>query len=84
MDKKEIILKSRYPDVHSRLVLDRDNKYVLLTDSSFLRIMSSSSDNDNYEAIDPSGGPYISVGSTLEGKTVKKITHKEYVVIELE
>lgn len=65
MQKSEIKLKSRYAHSDNRLVHIEGNKWKLKTNYNYRLIMY---DNPRYiHAIDPEGGPMISVGSKIEG-----------------
>ena len=79
--KQEVIkLESRYKDVDSKLVQVENNKYLLETNSEYIRI--DRDDNKILYSIDPEGGPMISVGDTIQGKKIKSI--KSQYVIEFE
>ena len=79
--KQEVIkLESRYKDVNSELVQVKNNKYLLETNSEYIRI--DRDDNKILYSIDPEGGPMISVGDTIQGKKIKSI--KSQYVIEFE
>ena len=79
--KQEVIkLESRYKDVNSELVQVKNNKYLLETNSEYIRI--DRDDNKILYNIDLEGGPMISIGDTIQGKKVKSI--KSQYVIEFE
>ena len=79
--KQEIIkLKSRYKDINSELIQIKDNKYLLETNSGYLRI--NEDENMIIQYIDLDGGPMISIGDTIQGKKIKSI--KSQFVIEFE
>ena len=79
--KQEIIkLESRYKDVNSELVQVENNKYLLNTNSEYIRL--SRAENSTIYSIDLEGGPMISVGHTIQGKKIKSIINK--YVIEFE
>lgn len=61
MDKIE--LKSRYGDIH---ILEKieDKKYKFLPSDNYMRC-GLTDDKNKYHFVDPSGGPFISVGSIL-------------------
>jgi hypothetical protein len=61
MDKIE--LKSRYGDIH---ILEKieDKKYKFLPSDNYMRC-GLTEDKNKYHFVDPSGGPFISVGSIL-------------------
>ena len=79
--KQEIIkLESRYKDVDSELIQIKDNKYLLETNSEYVRL--SRAENRTIYSIDLEGGPMIDVGDTIQGKKIKSI--KSQYVIEFE
>ena len=79
--KQEIIkLESRYKDVNSELVQVENNKYLLETNSEYVRL--SRAENRTIYSIDLEGGPMISIGDTIQGKKIKSIINK--YVIEFE
>ena len=79
--KQEVIkLESRYKDVDSKLVQVENNKYLLETNSKYIRI--DRDDNKILYSIDLEGGPMISIGDTIQGKKIKSIINK--YVIEFE
>ena len=67
MDKIE--LKSRYGDIH---ILEKieDKKYKFLPSDNYMRC-GLTEDKNKYHFVDPSGGPFISVGSILAEVTSK-------------
>lgn len=79
--KQEVIkLKSRYKEVNSKLIQIKDNKYLLETNSGYLRI--NEDENMIIQYIDLDGGPMINIGNTIQGKKIKSI--KSQYVIEFE
>ena len=79
--KQEVIkLESRYKDVNSNLIQIEDNKYLLNTNSEYIRL--SRAENRTIYSIDLEGGPMISIGDTIQGKKIKSIINK--YVIEFE
>ena len=79
--KQEVIkLKSRYKDINSELIQIKDNKYLLETNSEYIRI--SKDENMIVDSVDLEGGPMISIGDTIQGKKIKSI--KSQYVIEFE
>lgn len=60
----EIIkLKSRYGDTH-KLEKIEEKKYKFLPSDEYMRV-GLTEDRNKYYFVDPSGGPFISVGSIL-------------------
>lgn len=80
MELEVIKLVSRYKDVDSKLIQVENNKYLLETNSEYIRISRDAYLTIN--SIDPEGGPMISVGDTIQGKKIKSIINK--YVIEFE
>ena len=82
--KQEVIkLESRYKDVNSKLIQVEDNKYLLNTNSKYIRLSRVSPSRDMIiHSIDLEGGPMISIGDTIQGKKIKSI--KSQYVIEFE
>lgn len=79
--KQEVIkLESRYKDINSELIQIKDNKYLLETNSGYLRI--NEDENMIIQYIDLDGGPMINIGNTIQGKKIKSI--KSQYVIEFE
>ena len=79
--KQEVIkLESRYKDVNSDLIQIEDNKYLLNTNSEYIRL--SRAENRTIYSIDLEGGPMLSIGDTIQGKKIKSI--KSQYVIEFE
>ena len=76
--KQEVIkLESRYKDVDSNLIQIEDNKYLLNTNSEYIRL--SRAENRTIYSIDLEGGPMISIGDTIQGKKIKSIIN-QYVI----
>lgn len=80
MQKDEIKLESRYAHSDNRLVHIEGNKWKLKTDYNYRLIMYE--DRKHIHAIDPEGGPFISVGSKIEGHTVKSISASGIIEFE--
>ena len=79
--KQEVIkLESRYKDINSDLIQIEDNKYLLNTNSEYIRL--SRAENRTIYSIDLEGGPMINIGDTIQGKKIKSI--KSQYVIEFE
>lgn len=80
MKQKVIKLESIYKKVNSELVQVKNNKYLLETNSEYIRI--DRDDNKILYSIDLEGGPMLSIGDTIQGKKIKSI--KSQYVIEFE
>ena len=79
--KQEVIkLESIYKKVDSKLIQVENNKYLLETNSNYIRIRHT--ENRAMYSIDLEGGPMISIGDTIQGKKIKSI--KSQYVIEFE
>lgn len=74
---EKIELKSRYGDIH---ILEKieDKKYKFLPSDNYMRC-GLTDDKNKYHFVDPSGGPFISVGNKLEeaNAVVKSIEYME-------
>lgn len=79
--KSEIQLSSRYGENNILVRIGDENslKYQLKTSIDTYRIGIIEDNPDEYSFIDPSGGPFITVGSEIEGHVVKAI-HKGGIV----
>lgn len=79
---EEIIkIPARYGYVHT-LTHISENLWSLDPDprsSGYFRIIG---DIGNVKAIDPDGGPFLSVGDKIEGKTIKSITMNGLLELE--
>ena len=80
MEQEVIKLESRYKEVNSKLIQIKDNKYLLETNSEYIRI--NEDENMMVDSIDLEGGPMINIGDTIQGKKIKSI--KSQYVIEFE
>lgn len=69
-------MKNRYGDEYSFLKLS-DNTYTIVGDLKYWRYGGregqAQMDLSDLGFVDPSGGPFISVGSVIEGRRVSKI-----------
>ena len=73
----EIIkLKSRYGDIH-KLEKIEEKKYKFLPSDEYMRV-GLTKDRNKYHFVDPSGGPFISVGSILP-EVNSKVKDIEYI-----
>lgn len=66
---EKIRLKTRY-GINNYLVLFKDSTYILITESPYISKGKLGSGEDY---IDPSGGPFMAVGGTIEGYEGHKI-----------
>ena len=81
--KQEVIkLESRYKDINSDLIQIEDNKYLLNTNSEYVRL--SRAENSTIYSIDLEGGPMLSIGDTVQGKKIKSIKEVKKYLIEFE
>lgn len=84
MKKKSIELYNRY---HSKLWLEfiEDNKWVLKGDNDAMDYyrVGYEHDNKSIRFIDPSGGPFLSVGTIVNGKKITSIERgtSDYIFI---
>lgn len=72
--KSEIKLDSRYGEVNKLVRVGNENSLRYKLDTEFnVRVGVIKDNPSQYSFIDPSGGPFIEVGSKIEGHTVKAI-----------
>lgn len=79
---KEVIkLNSRYRENNGLVRIGDDSslKYQLITELDTWRCGIIEDNPDEYSFIDPSGGPFITKGTEIEGHTVKAI-HKGGII----
>lgn len=75
-------LKSRYGDTWVLEEIDGGLKFTL---PPYTRIGFDGDNPNILSFIDPSGGPFLQVGDTLDGKKIIKIEdYNSYVIIKLE
>lgn len=87
--RKDILLKSRYGEIHrlERIGGSNSHLFLFVPSNDYYRLGFSGDEKDGYDFVDPSGGPFIQVGCKLNGinKVVKSITKSEDgIVIEFE
>ena len=86
--KKTILLKSRYNEIHRLERIGESNSHLFLfvPADDYYRVGLKEDKKDDYDFVDPSGGPFIHVGTFFEdlNKTVKSIKRNEdnKIVIE--
>ena len=81
--KQEVIkLESRYKEVVSKLMQVENNKYLLNTNSEYIRIIKD--ENMAINDIDLEGGPVISIGNTIQDKKIKSIKEVKKYIVEFE
>lgn len=73
---EEIILKSRYSDVFTKLVKLQDNIYRALTSGHYVRCILDH-DMTHINAIDFEGGPMMGVGDVVDSFKINKIWHSK-------
>lgn len=74
-----IILKNRYGNKHHLIPID-DKHYRFKSAEDWMPI-SLIGEADDYKAVDPEGGPCLSVGDTIEGKIIKAIYEENGSII---
>ena len=74
---KEIPLESRYSDIHSKLIPhpSKEKAYLIVTNSNFYRLIGDGP--TEYNAVDLEGGPMLTVGYSIGGIKVDKISIEE-------
>ena len=72
-------MKNRYGDEYTFEKID-DNTYTINGDLKYWRFGGkegqSDIDQNDLGFVDPSGGPFIAVGSKIEGRTITRISAK--------
>lgn len=88
--KKTILLKSRYNEIHKLERIGESNSHLFLfvPADDYYRVGLKGDKKDDYDFVDPSGGPFIHVGTKFDGinKTVKSIRKNKdnKIIIEFE
>lgn len=87
--KKTILLKSRYNEIHRLERIGESNSHLFLfvPADDYYRVGLKENKKDDYDFVDPSGGPFIKAGCKLSciNKVVKSITKsKDGITIEFE
>ena len=78
LHKNRYVYKNRHGEVYElRKLGDRDSTYQLTGNLKHFRVGGlvgqKDVDMENLGFIDPSGGPFLSVGDEIEGKRIKRI-----------
>lgn len=88
--RKTILLKSRYGETHrlERIGEKDSHLFLFIPSDSYYRLGFSGREEDGYDFVDPSGGPFIHVRDRLDSinKTVKSIYKNKdnRIIIEFE
>lgn len=88
--RKTILLKSRYGETHrlERIGEKDSHLFLFVPADGYYRLGFSGKEEDGCDFVDPSGGPFIHVGTFFEdlNKTVKSIKRNKdnKIVIEFE
>ena len=88
--RKTILLKSRYNEIHrlERIGESDSHLFLFVPADDYYRVGLKEDGKDDYDFVDPSGGPFIHVDTFFEdlNKTVKSIKRNEdnKIVIEFE
>lgn len=88
--RKTILLKSRYGETHrlERIGEKDSHLFLFVPTDDYCRLRLSDKEEDSYEFVDPSGGPFIRVGMKFISlnKTVKSIRRNKdgKIIIEFE
>lgn len=75
---EEIFLERRGGGAPHKLIQYRNNEYIFSTAEEWMPIRIIGN-KDDIRAIDSDGGPFIGVGSEVNGRIVKKIYKKDGV-----
>ena len=84
---KKIDLGSRYNNILTELEFISNNRGIITTNGEFIRVVLKNENeqitSDNkISVVDYEGGPMISIGSTLEGRKVKRIRNVQLIEFE--
>ena len=87
--RKTVLLKSRYNEIHRLERIGESNSHLFLfvPADDYYRVGLKEEGKDDYDFVDPSGGPFIKAGCKLNciNKVVKSITKsKDGITIEFE
>lgn len=87
--RTNIVLKSRYGDTHrlDRIGQEDSKLYLFVPDGGSYRVgLKGDYDSKDFSFVDPSGGPFISVGAYLPeaDAVVKSIKQNAHKCIEVE
>ena len=87
--RKTILLKSRYGETHKleRIGGSDSHLFLFIPQDGYYRLGFNGKEEEGYDFVDPSGGPFIQAGRKLSciNKVVKSITKSEDgIVIEFE
>lgn len=87
--RKTILLKSRYGETHKleRIGENHSHLFLFIPQDGYYRLGFNGKEEEGYDFVDPSGGPFIQAGRKLNciNKVVKSITKSEDgIVIEFE
>ena len=74
-NQERFCLKNRYGEKYF-LILLKDNIYKFDGDIDYMRCIFDEG-GEKIKAIDPPGGPFISVGGTIFGKLIKEINFSD-------
>lgn len=86
--RKTILLKSRYGETHrlERIGESKSHLFLFVPSDGYYRLGFSSKEGDGYDFVDPSGGPFIRIGTKFDGinNAVKSIRRNEEGNITIE
>lgn len=81
---KEIEVLSRYNDKYKLIPLN--DKTYLFDCGEYIRVGFNENDENNYDFVDPSGGPFVSKGYKFDDDHIVKrvFRHEKGIAIEME
>lgn len=88
--RKTILLKSRYKETHrlERIGEKDSHLFLFVPADGYYRLGLSGNEDDGYDFVDPSGGPFIRVGMRFDdlNKVVKSIRRNkdDKIIVEFE
>lgn len=83
MENKDFTIKNRYGMEHN-FIHEKDNIYKFKPLYNYCQIIGNSLKNDEYDGVDPDGGPFIIVGARLVNGLIVKRIYRENNEIKME
>lgn len=83
MEKKDFTIKNRYGMEHN-FIHENDNIYIFKPLYNYCRLICNSLNKNEYDGVDPDGGPFIVVGCHMPNGLVVKRIYGENNEIKME
>lgn len=80
-------MKSRYNETHrlERIGESLSHLFLFVSSDGYYRLGGYNKEEDSYDFVDPSGGPFMRKGTEIDGNIIKSISKdEEGVIIEFE